>query len=212
VNPARRDIRNTMLVLYGAAALYVGMNRLHAAVDTDTPRWLRSALTLGLQAYTTVRPASARAEAARDRVFRDFTRVNASGDFTLEIVGAAAYNVSFSAAEGRAPRLRARRRDDQLWLEEDGGGDAAAGLTVRIETPAVTQVVAAGLRGLTLRGLTAQAIDVNLQDVAAVRLEQNAVMRWQLASDRPLELQVDPATLAAGRLQVSGELVIRYGQ
>lgn len=208
MNPARRDIRNTMLVLCGAAVLYVGVNRLYAAADAAPP-WLRDALTLGLQAYTTVQPAVARTEADRERVFRDFTRVNVSGGFALEIVGAAAYNVSFSAPEGRA-QLRARRSNGQLWLEEDESG--GAGLTVRIESPAVTQVVASGLNGLTLRGLTAPAIDVELQDVAAVRLEQNAVAHWKLASDRPLELQADQATLAAGRLQVSGEVVIRYGQ
>jgi hypothetical protein len=212
VKPVRRDIRNTVLALYGAVLLFVAANRLHAAVvDSDTPRWLRALLSLGLDAYTTAPRTTATGEVA-DRVFRDFTRLNVSGDFTLEIVGAAEYKVSFAAAQGAARRLGARRKGEELWLKDDAAGDADAGLTVRIETPAITQVVATGLRGVTLRGLQGKQLDVELQDVGWARLQQNAVAHWKLAADEPLDLHVDQATLAAGRLQIVGELVIRGDQ
>jgi hypothetical protein len=212
MNSARRGIRNTMLALYGVAFVYVGVNRLHAAVvDADTPRWLRATLSLGLDGYTTARRTPAPGEAA-DWVFRDFTRLDVSGDFILEIVGAAEYKVSFPAADGTARRLRARRKGEQLWLQGDATGDADAGLTVRIETPAVTQVVATGLRGLTLRGLQGQQLDVDLQDVGWTRLQRNAVAHWKVASSKPLDLHVDQATLAAGRVQIAGELVLHSDQ
>jgi len=212
VTPVRRDIRNTMLALYGGVLLFVAANRLHAAVvDSDTPEWLRALLSLGLDGYTMIRRSTTPGEAA-DRVFRDVTRLNVSGDFTVEIIGAAEYKVSFPAAEGAARRLRARRKGEELWLQDDAASNADGGLTVRIETPAITQVVATGLRGVTLRGLQGKHLDVELQDVGWARLQQNAVAHWKLAADEPLDLHVDQATLAAGQLQIVGELVIRADQ
>jgi hypothetical protein len=78
MNPARRAIRNTMLALYGLAIAYVGVNRLHAAVvDADTPSWLRTTLSLGLDGFSADTPAPAPEEAA-DQLFRDLTRLNVS--------------------------------------------------------------------------------------------------------------------------------------
>ncbi len=65
---------------------------------------------------------------------------------------------------------------------------------------------------MTLRGLQAQELSVNARNVAAVRLQENAVGHWKLYSNVPVDVRVDKATLSAGSLQTNGKLAIRYGE
>lgn len=208
MSAARRDIRNTVLGLCSAAVLFVGVNRLDA-MDVPAPGWLRAALTLGLE--SSADSGVARTATSGERVYRDFTRLSVSGGLVLEVVGAAEYKVSFPAAAGDAQRVRAQRHGEQLRLSL-AAGVANDEVAVRIETPALAEVIATGLRSLTLRGLQDQQVAVDLEDVGAVHLQQNAVAQWRLSSTTPVQVQVDEATLTAGSLQVSGELVIRHAR
>jgi hypothetical protein len=49
-------------------------------------------------------------------------------------------------------------------------------------------------------------------NVAAIHLQENAVVRWKLYSNMPMDAQADIATLAAGSVQTSGGLSLRYGE
>ncbi len=114
MNQGKRYIRNTVFVLYGTAALYVGMNRLYlSTVDAGTPQWLRSTLSLGLAAAPEPEPAP-ELKPADVALLRDFTRLSVAGDFTVEVVGAAQYKVSFTMAPDHPMQLRSWQKDGLL--------------------------------------------------------------------------------------------------
>lgn len=210
MNQGKRYLRNTVLALYGAGALYFGVNRLYAAtIHSTAPQWLGNTTSLGL-AYWEKTGSNARY--LTDLALRDFTRLHLNGRFTVEIVGAPQYQLSFTAADGRTLPLDVRQQDDRLWLSGFTLNDAAEAAVLRIETPALVQVDARMLTGLTLRGLQSQELTVDLNDVSAARLLENSVPLWRLRSGLSAEVQVDQATLTAGKLLISGDLAIRYGE
>jgi hypothetical protein len=210
MNQGERYIRNTVLALCAAAALFFGVNRLFAAVvHSGAPQWLANATSLGLASWAKTR---SKARYLADLALRDFTRLHVAGRFSVEIIGAPQYQLSFTTAEGRPLPLDVRQKDDQLWLTGFARGDAAATAVLRIETPALAQLDARKLTGLTLRGLQSPQLAVDLNEVPTARLLENKVAHWTLHSDASAEVQVDKATLAAGKLQTSGDLTIRYGE
>jgi hypothetical protein len=210
MNQGERYLRNTVLALCAAVALFFVVNRLFAAtVHSGAPQWLGNATSLGLASWAR---AGSNARYLQDLALRDFTRLHLHGRFTVEIVGAPQYQLSFTTAYGRALPLAVRQEGDQLWLTGFTRSDIATTAVLRIETPALVQVDARKLTGLTLRGLQSPELAVDLNEVPVARLLDNKVARWTLHSDASADVQVDKATLAAGKVLTSGDVAIRYGE
>src|SRR5262245_42332379 len=96
VKRSERLIRNTILVLAGVAVLHVGVSRLYAGDDQTA----------------SVERTSA-AELAR---LRDFTSIEAEGDFSLEVVRGEDYTVDFTPTSVSDGRFYAAVRDGTLLL------------------------------------------------------------------------------------------------
>lgn len=206
MDQGRRHLRNTVFVLYGLTALYFGVNRLQAAtVNAGAPQWLSGAASLGLASVTTLpRETSYVTELA----LRDFTRLHVAGRFTVEIIGASDRSLSFTAADGTPLPLNVRQDGDLLRVRAVTGTSTPETAVLRIEAPALAQIEARLLTGLTLRGLQSPQLRVALDEVATVRLVESRISHLTLHSDLPMDVKVDRATLAAGRLKTSGDLAV----
>jgi hypothetical protein len=212
MNQGKRYVRNSVLALYGAGVVFVGLNRLYAStLDTQTPQWLRGSLTLGLTEIPKREPPP-QLSSADLAALHDFSRLNVGGDFEVEIVGAAQYKVTFTPPPGSNAKIRARQRDDELSLHASDDQEAGGKGVLRIEMPTLERLDVQDASQLTLRGLQAEEVTVNLHNVAAARLQQNQVAHWKIHSSDELEVQVDKSTLSAGSLQTQGNLAIRYGE
>ncbi len=209
MNQGIRYLRNTVFGLYGATALFVGLNRLYASTPAQTPQWLRSTMTLGLTTHEEPEPVPAM-QPEDLAALRNFSRIRVSGDFIVEIVGASTYKVSFTPAAGGKAEIHARQVEDLLSLRAADDDEEGGKGVLRIEMPMLVRLSAQDVSELTLRGLQAEEVSVSLHNVARARLQQNKVAHWKLYSSEPMEIPVDAATLAAGSLQTQGNLSIRY--
>ena len=165
---------------------------------------------LGLNAHAKPRPRPELSDVDLASL-RGFTRLVVKGDLTVEVIGADAYKVTFTAADGSSRKLRAWQDDETLSLDS-ADADAAATGVLRIETPQLKSLYVQGAQQLTLRGLRSESVSVVATNVAAARLQQNQVAHWKFFSSAPLEALVDKATLSAGSIQTTGNLAIRYGE
>jgi hypothetical protein len=209
MNTGKRYLRNTLFALYGGVALFIGLNKLYGSmVAADAPGVSRTTW-LGLTAHARPQPRPTLSDADLASL-RAFTRLNIEGDFVVEIVGADAYKVTFTAADGRSGKLRAWQGDEVLRLE--AAAESSGTGVLRIETPQIRSIFVQDARQLTLRGLRADSVNIVAINVAAARLQQNQVAHWKFHSSTPLEALVDKATLSAGSIQTTGNLAIRYGE
>ncbi len=210
MNKGRHFIRNTVLAFHGVVVLFFGLNRLLAAtVSAGAPEWVVNATTLGLASWA---KSGAKPRYLTDLELHDFTRLSVKGRFTVEIVGAPQYRISFTAADGRPLPLRVEQQGDRLWLTGFTGTAVAGTAVLCIEMPTLAALDVRQLTGLKLRGLQAPELTVDLNDVPAAHLVDNKVARWVLHSDSHSEVQVDKATLAAGSVQVSGDVTLHTDQ
>jgi len=208
MNQGKRNIRNTVIALYGAVVLFIGANSLYVAKLDTAPSWLRSTLSLGLTAHAKSQPRPELTDVDLASL-RDFSRLIVEGDITVEIVGADAYKVTFTTPGSN--RLRAWHNGDVLRVEAESGG--AAGATVlRIEMPELKSLYIKDAKQLILRDVRSAELNVIATNVRAASLQQNRVARWKFYSSEPLEALVDKATLTAGSMQTTGNLTIRYGE
>jgi hypothetical protein len=168
MNQGRRYIRNTVLVLYGTGVLWVGMNRLFASViDDQSSPGLRNVMSLGLMQVTEEEEEPGIDLAAA----RDFTKLSVMGRLDLEIVGAEQYNVTFSPAPGQSGRVKAQLEEETLHLYSDPyEGQGAIG-TLRIETPALTDLHT-NVASLTVSGLRSPAMSLVGFGSVTIRREQ----------------------------------------
>jgi len=207
MNPGKRLLRNTILALWGWAAAYVGVTRLYGATDADTAPWLRTALSLGL------RPAQ-RSQRPPDvdlATVRDFTHVNVSGRFNVEIVGGMEFKVVLTSDAGEAPKYHAWRDKEMLriWEENDQKGPAVA--TLHIEVPTLARISINASR-LTVRGVKAADLALVGHGLESARLQQNEVANWRIFSGTHMEVQMDDSTFAAGGVRANGDVVIRRAE
>ena len=200
MNAGKKLIRNTVFGLWGAAALFVGLNRLNAtAAGTDGG----SSFTLGLRQDR--RPETLPEIDLANA--RDFANLSVRGRLKVEVVGAAGYKVTLTADGGQSPQVHAYLEGGTLHVD---GGDPRGALqgVLRLEVPMLQRIDTA-TPAITVRGLAAPELSLWLHEGGTALLEQNQVKQWQVYSSDPLELRVDDATFAAGTLKAHGDVLIR---
>jgi len=199
MNAGKKLIRNTVFGLWGTVALFVGLNRLQSS---EAGTGAGAFLTLGLRQDREPEPDPQIELAAA----KDFTRLSVRGPLSVEVVGAAAFQVTLTPAAGQSPKVRAWLSAGALRVDA-GEAEGIQGV-LRVEVPTLQRIDAANT-GVTVRGLSAPEIIINTYRGGVARLEQNHVERWRVFSPAPLDLQVDDATFAAGTLKANGEVAIR---
>ncbi len=205
MNPGKRYLRNTVLTMWGVAAAFIGWNRLYAEVAGDGAQDKHSLLSLGLR----VQEHSGPAPDIDLATAKDFTKVSVHGNFTLEIVGAPQYKVTFTPAEGTNAKLHA-------FLDEDGDGylhartdDDVTGGTLRIEAPRLERIDANVPRVL-VQGMQGKELSLVSYRGGIATLRANQVESWRLFSGQQYEVRIDDITFAAGGIKSNGNVVIRH--
>ena len=208
MNQGKKLIRNTIFTLWGVAALYVGWNRLNAAVvDDDTAPALRAAMTLGLR--PTVHPE--RPPSIDLSTVRDFTRVSVFGRFRVEIVGGQDYRVSVVPEPGQEAKYRAWREGDALRVTTEGDNEGPAVATLHIEVPTLNKI-AVNVSQISVQGLKAPELELVSYNAGRASLRQNQIDYLRMVSYQPLEVQMDDATFAAGIIKANGDVRIRRAE
>jgi hypothetical protein len=207
MNPGKRYLRNTVFVLWGAAAFFIAWSRLYASVGTEGPEWKRNLLSLGLRVEQESKPRPELDLATA----KDFSKVSAYGNFTLEIVGSAEYKVTFTPPAGTTAKVHAS-------LDDDGDGylrvhteDSVTGGTLHIEVPSLERIDA-NVPNTVVRGVKAKELRLVSYRGGTATLQQNQVQSWSLFSGDAMDVRVDDATFAAGSIKSNGNVVIRRDQ
>jgi hypothetical protein len=201
MNPGKRYLRNTVFVLWGVAAAFVGWNRLYAKVAGEDAQGKHSLLSLGLRVEQRSRPRPDLDLAAA----KDFTKLGVRGDFTLEIVGAPQYKVTFTSPDGSTTKVHASMDEGYLHVRTD---DDVVGGTLRVETPRLERIDSNVPRVL-VQGLQGKELSLVSYRGGTATLRENQVESWRLFSGQPYEVRVDDITLAAGGIKSNGDVVIR---
>jgi hypothetical protein len=194
MNPGRKLIRNTVFGLWGATALFVGLNRLNATAADG------AGITLGLRQEERAEeiPSIDLASAS------NFTRLSVRGPLVLEVVGAATYEVTLTPISGESPEVRAWLQDRTLHVDA-GESQGEARAVLRVQAPLLERIDA-GSRKVLVRGLGSPDVDLYMYNGGEARLEQNHVQRWEFFSGNPLAVQLDDATFASGTVKSRGEV------
>lgn len=204
MNPGKRYLRNTVFALWGAAAFFVGWNRLYASAGADAPEWRHNLLSLGLRTHE---PEKQRPEMDLATA-RDFSKVSLFGNFTVEIVGAPQYSVTFTPLAGTTARTHAYQDHGTLRVHTE---DSVTGGVLHIEVPTLERIDA-NVPQISVRGLQSAEVAIASYRGGVLRLQQNQVKSWRVFSGDPLDVRVDDVTFAAGSIKANGDVVIRRDQ
>lgn len=183
---SRRLIRNTILALNGMMVLYVGASRLYAFDEsTQTPQ---------------------RTSAAELAMLRDFTAIEVSGDFGVDVVQEPNYSVGFTPPDARQGDFVASVRGNTLVLE---GFRNAPATRARVGMPVLTQLVAGEeVPALTVSGFNGASLSLRLTGTPQVVLRNNGVRQWHIAASEMTELQIDKASIATGKVDLEGHATL----
>lgn len=205
MNPGKRYIRNTVFALWGAAAVFVGWNRLYASVaGAEGSKEKHRLLSLGLRVDEQPGPRPEMDLATA----RDFSKVSVYGNFTLEIVGAPQFKATFTPPDGTAAKVHAYQNEGYLRVHTE---DGVTGGVLHIEAPTLDRIDA-NVPQVTVRGLQAREIALVSYRSGTLTLAQNQVQSWRMFSGPRLEVRMDDATFAAGSIKSNGDVVIRRTQ
>ena len=183
---SRRLIRNTILALNGIVVLYVGANRLYGSEESTQPLQRTSAAELAM--------------------LRDFTAIEVSGDFSVDVVQDAAYSIGITPPEAGKGQLIARMRGDTLVLR---GFFNAPATRVRVGMPGLAGVLAhEGVPGLTVSGFTGDSVSLHLAGKPKVVLRNNGVRQWHIFASDSGELQIDKTSIGAGKVDLKGHATL----
>ena len=182
---SERLIRSTIVGLAGLTVLYVGANRLYALGDPVQ--------------------AAKRTSAADLAALRDFSAIEANGDFTLEIVRGADYSVDFMPSHATKGDFVATMRGNTLVLR---GFRNAPGSRVQLALPVLTQLDAEAIPAVSLSGFTGASLSLRLDSVPEVTLRDNAIREWHVVASGVGELKVDQASIRAGKVDLAGRATL----
>ena len=182
---SERLIRNTLMVLAGVVVLQVGVSRLYAVDDP----------TAGVE----------RTPPAVLATLRDFTAIEVEGDFALEVVRAADYSVDFTSSNPTEGRFYATVRDNTLLL---GGFRNAPGSRVRVVLPELKKLNAGRVQALSVSGFDGASLSLEADTIPRVTLRNNSIRRWQIRADRVVDLEIDRASLSAGKVDLAGRATL----
>lgn len=178
-------MRNTVLVLAGAVVLHLGASRLYAGDD-----------------HAAVTKRTAPAELA---TLRDFTTIEVEGDFSLDVVQGADYSVAFTPSDASEGRFYAAVRGDTLQL---GGFRNAPGSRVRVALPELKKLNAGRVKTLSVSGFEAASVLLEVDTIPQVTLRNNRVGQWRIRASRVADLQIDRASIGAGKVDLAGRATL----
>jgi hypothetical protein len=183
---SRRLIRNTILALNGLMVLYVGINRLYAVDETThAPR---------------------RTDAAELARLRDFNAIEVHGDFGLDVVQEAGYSVGLPPPGRSKGEFVAIVRGNTLVLN---GYRHTHTTRVRVGMPALTHLEAGEeVPALTVSGFNGASLSLRLEGKSRVVLRNNAIRQWHISASQIGELQIDKASLGAGKVDLAGRATL----
>jgi hypothetical protein len=185
VKRSERLIRNTLLVLGGLTVLHVGVSRLHALDEQATQQ-------------------SERMSPESLATLRDFSAVFVEGDFEIE-VQRGDFAVDFSSPNPAQGRFYATVRDNTLLL---GGFQNATGSRARVSLPELKKLNAGRVPALSISGFEGASLELEAETVARVTLRNNRIRQWQIRSNRVADLQIDRASISAGKLDLAGQATL----
>jgi Putative auto-transporter adhesin, head GIN domain len=179
-------MRNTVVVLAGAVVLHLGASRLYA--DDDR--------MVGME--QTPPPAQL-------ATLRDFSTIEVEGDFSLDVVQGADYSVAFTPSAASEGRFYATVRGDTLLL---GGFRNAPGSVVRVALPELKKLNAGRVKTLSVSGFDGASLSLEVDTISKVTLRNNSVRTWQIRSNGVADLQIDRASIGAGKVDLTGRAVL----
>jgi hypothetical protein len=178
-------MRNTVVVLAGAVVLHLGASRLYA----DDDRMAGMEQTPPAQLAT----------------LRDFSTLEVEGDFSLDVVQGADYSVAFTPSDPSEGRFYAAVRGNTLLL---GGFRNAPGSVVRVALPELKKLNAGRVKTLSVSGFDGASLSLEVDAIPKVTLRNNGVRTWQIRSNGVADLQIDRASMGAGKVDLTGRAVL----
>jgi hypothetical protein len=185
VKRSERLIRNTLLVLAGGVVLHVGVSRIYAVDDP----------TAGME----------RTPPAVLATLRDFAAIEVEGDFALDVERAADFAVDFSSPTPTEGRFYATVRNNTLLL---GGFRNAPGSRVHVVLPELKKLNAGSVQSLSLSGFDGASLSLETDTVPRVTLRNNTIRQWQIRANHVADLQIDRASLSAGKVDLAGRATL----
>ena len=182
---SERLVRNTLVGLAGFVVLHVGVSRLYAVDDH----------TAGIERT----PPSVLA------TLRNFTAIEVEGDFTLDVERATDFSVDFSSPNATEGRFYASVRENTLRL---GGFRNVPGSRVRVVLPELRELNAGRVQALSIAGFDGARLSLEADTIARVTLRNNSIRQWQIRADRVADLQIDRASLSAGKVDLAGHATL----
>ena len=178
-------MRNTVVVLAGLVVLHLGAGRLYA--DDDH--------VAGVE----------RTPPAELATLRDFTTIEVEGDFSLDVVQGADYSVAFTPSDASEGRFYAAVRGNKLVL---GGFRNAPGSVVRVALPELKKLNAGRVKTLSVSGFDGASLSLAVDTIPQVTLRNNSVREWQIRANRVADLQIDRASIGAGKVDLAGRAML----
>lgn len=182
---SERLVRNTLLVLIGLLVVHVGASRLYAFEDRALPM--------------------ERTTPAELATLRDFTAILVEGDFALEVVQGAEYAVDFAPPAPDEGRFNATVHDGTLLL---GGFGNGPGSRARVTLPVLSKLNAGRVEALSVSGFDGERLALRAERVQHVTLKNNRIREWQIRAEHVVDLQIDRASISAGKVDLSGRATL----
>jgi len=136
---------------------------------------------------------------------RDFTAIEVEGEFSLEVVQGADYSVAFTPADRRDTHFDVRVRGKTLRLS---GFRNPPGSLVQVALPELKSLNAGRVRTLSVSGFSGAHLSLDVDTVPQVILRNNSVREWQIRADRVADLQIDRASMQAGKVDLAGRVTL----
>lgn len=151
---SRRLLYGTFAVLLAAPVVLVAYSRFTGSGPTDLPPPERTA------------PAELAA-------LRDFTAIDVSGDFALEVVRADTWSIAYTPLAENRGNFTASVQEGTLVVEGFGNRTENANARVRIGMPDLDALEAGYLPAITIRDFEGDALELNIGVAEELVLEDN---------------------------------------
>lgn len=157
---SRRNITATLLSLYAAIFIFIGVNRATEDIVTFPGETVAQTSPEELAALT------------------GFTQVNARGDFILEVVSAENYSVTYAPPEGDQGNLEARVENGVLLLT--GSNNQRNNNRVRIGMPNLEDLTAMFNPEVSVSGFNQDALVLSFMNIHSVTLDSITLDRLEI--------------------------------
>jgi hypothetical protein len=158
---SRRLLFGTFVVLLAAPVVLVAFSRMSGT---------------GLREL----PPPERTPAAELATLRDFTRIDVSGDFELEVLRANSWTIDYTPLSAGRGNFKATVVDGTLTIEGFGNRSELARGVVRIGMPALEALHGGFIQALAISNFDGAALEVNIEFTEQLELENNRLGTLQV--------------------------------